>query len=66
MNIHKPILPTTTIVVPNMSILGSQAMNHNIGHTTIPINCKTTWSQLVTSIILGKTSVTYFNLSNVV
>jgi hypothetical protein len=38
MNVHQPILPTTTIVAPNMSILGTQAMNPSIGHMIVPIN----------------------------
>jgi hypothetical protein len=57
MNTHQYVLPTTTTIVPNVSVLGSQAMNPNIGHTTIPINYSTIWSQLVTTIILGRTSM---------
>ncbi len=34
---HKLVLPTITIAIPNVSILGTQAMNPSIGHTTIPI-----------------------------
>jgi hypothetical protein len=34
MNTHQPILPAT-IIVPNVSILGTQAMNLSIGHMTI-------------------------------
>jgi hypothetical protein len=56
MNVHQLVLPTTTIAVPNVFILRTQAMNLNIGHTIVPINYQTTWSQLVTLIILGKTS----------
>jgi hypothetical protein len=41
MNVHQPVLLTTTIVVPNVSVLGIQAMNPNIGHTIIPINYQT-------------------------
>jgi hypothetical protein len=57
MNTHQYVLPTTTTIVPNVSVLGSQAMNPNIGHTTIPINYSTISSQLVTTIILGRTSM---------
>ncbi len=32
-------------------------MNLNIGHTVILVNYQTTWAQLVTPIILGKTSM---------
>jgi hypothetical protein len=32
------VLPTTMTIVPNVYILGNQAMNLNIGHTTLPIN----------------------------
>jgi len=37
-----------------MCILGTQAMNPNIGHTTILINYQIIWSQLITPIILVK------------
>jgi len=40
MNTHQHVFPTTTIVVPNMSVLGNQAMNPSIGHTTIFVNYK--------------------------
>jgi len=38
MNGHQHVLPTTTIVVPNVSILRIQAMNLSIVHTTIHVN----------------------------
>jgi hypothetical protein len=57
MNTHQPILPTITIVVSNVSILRIQAMNPSIGHTSILVNYQTTWSQLVTLIIAGKTKM---------
>jgi hypothetical protein len=57
MNVHQPILPTTTIVVPNVSILITQAMNPSTSHTIVPINYHTTWSQPITSIVLGKTNM---------
>jgi hypothetical protein len=38
MNIHQHVLPTTTIIVPNVSILRIQAMNPSIGHTTVLTN----------------------------
>jgi hypothetical protein len=38
MNTHQPIFPTTIIVVPNVSILGTQAMNLNIGHMIVHVN----------------------------
>jgi len=41
MNVHQPVLPTTTIIVPNVSILKTQAMNPSIIHTTIFINYQT-------------------------
>jgi hypothetical protein len=44
MNVHQLVLPTTTIAVPNVFILRTQAMNLNIGHTIVPINYQTTWS----------------------
>jgi hypothetical protein len=42
MNVHQLILPTTTIVIPNVCVLGTQAMNPNIVHTTIHVNYQTT------------------------
>jgi hypothetical protein len=56
-NVHQHVLPTTTIVEPNVSILGIQAMNPSIGHTVIPINYKKTWSQPVTPIVPSKTNM---------
>jgi hypothetical protein len=41
MNIHQPVLPTTTIVIPNVFVLKTQTMNPNISHMTIPINYHT-------------------------
>jgi len=41
-DVHQPVLPTTTLAIPNVSILGTQAMNPNIVHTIIPINYQTT------------------------
>jgi hypothetical protein len=38
MNIHQLVLPTTIIVVPNVTILGTQAMNPSIGHTIVLVN----------------------------
>jgi len=57
MNVHQPILPTTTIIIPNVRVLGTQAMNPNIVHTTIHVNYQTTQSLPVTPIILGETSM---------
>jgi hypothetical protein len=42
MNVHQLVLPTTTIVIPNVYVLGTQAMNSNIGHTIIFVNYQTT------------------------
>jgi hypothetical protein len=57
MNTLQPILSTTTIEVSNMSIVGTQAMNPNIGHTTILVNYQTIWSQPITPIVLSKTNM---------
>jgi hypothetical protein len=44
MNVHQHVLPnTTTTTIPNVSILGIQAMNPNIGYTTILVNYQKTW-----------------------
>jgi hypothetical protein len=70
MNTHQRVLPTITIVVPNVYVLGARAMNPSIGHITISINYQTTWSQHVTLIILGKTNMlpisTYLKWCNVI
>jgi hypothetical protein len=42
MNVHQHVLLTTTIVIPNVSILGTQAMNPSIGHMAVLINYQTT------------------------
>jgi hypothetical protein len=57
MNVHQLVLPTTTIVVPKVYVLGTQAMNLNIGPTTIRVNYQTTWSQFVTPIIPSKSNM---------
>jgi hypothetical protein len=57
MNVHQLVLSTTTLIVPNVFVLRTQVMNPSIGHMTIPINYQTTWSQHVTPIVLGKTSM---------
>jgi len=42
MNVDQPVLSTTTIVIPNVSILKTQAMNPSINHMAIFINYQTT------------------------
>jgi hypothetical protein len=57
MNIHQHVLPTTTIVIPNVTILWTQTMNPNIGHIIIHVNYQTTWSQRAIPIIPSQTSM---------
>jgi hypothetical protein len=38
MNAYQLVLLATIITVPNVSILGTQAMNPSIAHTIVPIN----------------------------
>jgi hypothetical protein len=57
MNIHQHILTTTTITIPNVFILGTQAMNPSIAYTTVHVNYQTLGSQPVTPIVPGKTSM---------
>jgi hypothetical protein len=38
MNVHQHVLPIITTIVPNVFILGTQAMNLNIGHTIAHVN----------------------------
>jgi hypothetical protein len=70
MNIHQFVLPTITIVVLNVFVLGTQTMNPNIGHTIIPINYQPIQSQLVTPIGPNETDMlptsTYLMCYNVV
>jgi len=42
MNVYQHVLPTTTTILPNVSIIGTQTVNPNIGHMVIPINYQTT------------------------
>jgi hypothetical protein len=42
MNIHQLVPPTTTIKVPNVFVLGTQAVNSSIIHTIIHVNYQTT------------------------
>jgi hypothetical protein len=39
-NTREPVLPTTTITIPNVSILGIQAMNFSISHMEILVVIK--------------------------
>jgi hypothetical protein len=57
MNTHQHVFRTITMTSSNVFVLGIQAMNPIIVHTTIPINYHTTWSQPVMPIILSKTSM---------
>jgi hypothetical protein len=57
MNIHRLVLPTTTTIVPNVFVLGTQAMNPSIGHTIIFVNYQPTWSQPITPIVLNNTNM---------
>jgi hypothetical protein len=57
MNVHQHVLLTTTIVIPNVSILGTQAMNLIIGHMVVPVNYQTTWSQHGTPLVPSKISM---------
>jgi hypothetical protein len=41
LDVHQHVLPTITTIVPHVSILGTQAMNPNIGYTTIHVNYQT-------------------------
>ncbi len=38
MNVHQLVLPTITIVLPNVYVLGTQAMNPSIGHMAILVH----------------------------
>jgi hypothetical protein len=57
MNTHQHVLPTTTIAISNVFVLGIQAMNLGTGHTAILVNYQTTWSQPITPIIQSKTNI---------
>jgi hypothetical protein len=41
-NTHQHVLPTTTITIPNVYVLGTQAMNPNIGHIVVHVNYQIT------------------------
>jgi hypothetical protein len=57
MNIHQHVFPTTTIVVPNVSVLGTQGTNPSINYTIVLVNYQTTWSQPITPIVPSKISM---------
>jgi hypothetical protein len=38
MNVHQPVLPNITIVIPNVFVLGTQAMNLSIGYIIIHVD----------------------------
>jgi len=57
MNTYQLILPTITIAILNVFVLKIQTMNPNITHIVVPINYQITWSQPITPIVLGKTSM---------
>jgi hypothetical protein len=38
MNVHQPILPNITTIIPNVFVVKTQAMDLTIGYITIPIN----------------------------
>jgi hypothetical protein len=40
MNVHQHVLPTIITTIPNVSILGTQAMNPSIGHTIVLVTIK--------------------------
>ncbi len=63
MNTHQLVLPTTTTVIPNVFVLGTQAMNISIGHTIVLVNLVTTY---YTNCTMQNQYVTYFNIPNVV
>jgi hypothetical protein len=56
-NTHQHVFPTTMITLPNVSILGTQAMNIGICHTTIHVNDPITWLQPITLVVPSKTSM---------
>jgi hypothetical protein len=41
MNTNQLVFPTITIAIPNVFVLGSQAMNLNIGHMVVLVNYQT-------------------------
>jgi len=59
MYVHQPILPTTTMTIPSVFVLGTQTMNPSIGHIIVFVNNQTTWSQLVTPIVPCKTNMLF-------
>jgi hypothetical protein len=57
MNVHQPILPTTTIIIPNVYVLGTQTMSPSIGYTIVHVNYQTTCSQPIIPIVLSQTNM---------
>jgi len=57
MNVCQLIFLATITTILNVYVSRTQAMNLSIGHMVVPINYQITWSQSITIIILGKTSM---------
>ncbi len=46
MNVHQPIIPTTTTKLPNIPMQGTQAMHLNFSHIAILVSYQLAWQPL--------------------
>jgi len=51
MNVHQPIIPTTTIGLPNVPMQGTQVMYPSFGHVIIPISHQSAWKPPITPFV---------------
>jgi hypothetical protein len=57
MNVHQLVILTTTILLANVCILGTQAMNLSISHMVVHVNYQLTWRQPITLVLPSKTTI---------
>ncbi len=51
MNVHQPIIPTTTIGLPNVPMQGIQVMYPSFGHVKILVSYQPTWKPPITPFV---------------
>jgi hypothetical protein len=57
MNGHQHVIPTTTVILPDVHVPRIKAMKFSIRHTIVLVSYQRTWQPLVTPFVLGKTNV---------
>jgi hypothetical protein len=57
MNVHQLVILTTTILLPDLCILGTQTTYFSIGHVAIHVNYQLTSQQPITLVVPSKTII---------